>query len=168
MRKIVKRKQCFRYSDVDTLCVVSRHVLSVRPWILLSSQLTYCGYNICKCHRTTLWETNDNRTPWFFYMWKIIYYNNFPRLPLINIYVYISVKCMIYHFLHRTLHKVKNTHCFSRCNKARISWSRKRSLKQQLIQPIHGVVSSIMIRLYIWQGKQEKSTSGNPWSSFDC
>lgn len=90
------------------------------------------------------------------------------KITLINIYFYISVKCMIYHFLHRTLHKVKNTHRFSLCNKARISWSRKRSLKQQLIQPINGVVSSIMIRLYIWQGKQEKSTSGNPWSSLDC
>lgn len=87
-------------------------------------------------------------TPWFI-MWKKIYYNNFPRLQLINIYVYISVKCMIYHFLHRTLHKVKNTHCFSLCNKAWISWSRKRSLKQQLIQPINGVVSSIMIRLCV-------------------
>lgn len=113
---------------------------------------------------TCIWQ---NKTL-YLYMWKKIYSNNFPRLPLINIYVYISVKCMIYHFLHRTLHKVKNTHCFSLCNKAWISWSRKRSLKQQLIQPINGVVSLIMIRLYMWQGKQEKSTSGNPRSSLDC
>lgn len=92
--------------------------------------------------------TRDNWRPCW-YMWKKIYYDNFSRLPLINISVYISVKCMIYHFLHRTLHKVKNTHRFSLCIKAWISWSRKRSLKQQLIQPISGIVSSIMIWLYI-------------------
>lgn len=97
-----------------------------------------------------------------FYMWKKKTYNHFPRWPLINIYVYISVKCMIYHFLHRTLHKGKNTNCFSLCNKAWISWSRKRSLKQQLIQPINGVVSSIMIWLYIYG---QENIKVNIWKS---
>lgn len=132
--------------------------------------------NICKCQSYIVRNENSwlfvhhshqllvLRDPWTciwhkwtpcLYMWKKIYSNNFPRLPLINISVYISVKCMIYHFLHRTLNKIKNTHRFSLCNKARISWSRKRSPKQQLIQPINGVVSSIVIWLYIWQGKQD-------------
>lgn len=39
-----------------------------------------------------------------------------------------------------------------RCNKAS---SRKRNLKQQLIQPIDGGVSLIMIWLYNYEGKHE-------------
>lgn len=73
-----------------------------------------------------------------------IYYNNFPRLPLINtVFLFTfqeNVGFITFYTGQNTKSRVHMV--LVRCNKAS---SRKRNLKQQLIQPIDGGVSLIMI-----------------------